>query len=104
MVEEYIHVGEGFLYNAAHFILKSARLIYSMACPDREHKALPESAQEDHVPLHPFNLLVIPSIGARIKLAGMQAEQSHLNGLLGTVVKKDSAKSPSGAVKVQALR
>ena len=75
-----------------------------MACRDREHKALLESAQEDHVPLHPFNLLVIPSIGARVKLAGMQAEQSHLNGLSGTVVKKDSAKSPSGAVKVQALR
>jgi hypothetical protein len=72
-----------------------------MACADKKHKALPESAQEDLVPLHPFNLLVIPSTGARVKLAGLHAEQTHLNGLSGTVVNKDSTQ---GAVKVQALR
>jgi hypothetical protein len=58
------------------------------------------SALEDVQPLHPSNVRFIPSPDARVTLMNLPKEQSHLNGLVATVLVQASAKSSSGAIKV----
>ena len=58
------------------------------------------SALEDVQPLHPSNVRFIPSPDARVTLMNLPKEQSHLNGLVATVLSQASAKSSSGAIKV----
>jgi hypothetical protein len=62
-----------------------------------------DSAQEDIKPLHPANIRSVPDPGARVTLADLPKEQSHLNDLCATVLSITSAKSSSGATKVPLL-
>jgi hypothetical protein len=62
-----------------------------------------DSAQEDVQPMHAANIRAIPYPDARVKLANLPKEQSHLNDLCAIVLSITSAKSSSGAIKVPLL-
>lgn len=58
---------------------------------------------QEHTPFHSANMRTTPYPGARVTLANLPKEQSHLNDLCATVLSIKSAKSSSGAKKVPLL-
>jgi hypothetical protein len=89
-----------------HRVPTAPFLLFLIPNPSPEtfnHAMSHDSAQEDITPLHPANIRSVPYPDARVTLANLPKEQSHLNDLCATVLSITSAKSSSGATKVPLL-